>query len=171
MKRHLLLYIMCILDLDIDLTFSLCDTLPLSLARYLQNSIPFAVPDLLPTSARAHGFVGGHPSETGACGTATMMAEAEGRVEGYFPSSSHGFSHFQHAGNTSTGIHDTGSLVGFDKSPSTFTLPEGPYQSLVMALLQSQWRSSRYGNRSLSPRTIERLHRPKEGGCSTRTSM
>ena len=61
MKCHLLLYIMCILDLDIDLTFSLFDTLPLSLARYLQNSIPFAVPDLLPTSIGAHGIVGGHP--------------------------------------------------------------------------------------------------------------
>ena len=56
-----------------------------------------------------------------------MKAEAEGRVEGYFPSSSHGFSHFQQAGTASSGINDMGSLVfGFDKSPSTIALQEGP---------------------------------------------
>ena len=127
MKRHLLQYIMCILDLDIDLTFSLCRTLPLSLARYLQNSIPFAVPDLLPTFVRDHGIVDGHPFQRGACGTATMMVEAEGRVEGYFPICSHGFSHFQQAGTALTGILDMGSLIsGFDKSPSMIALPEGP---------------------------------------------
>ena len=56
-----------------------------------------------------------------------MMAEVEGRVEGYFPSSSHGFSPFQQASTASTRIHDMGSLVsGFGKSPSMIALPEGP---------------------------------------------
>ncbi|KAM3329035.1 hypothetical protein ACQJBY_026227 [Aegilops geniculata] len=58
---------------------------------------------------------------------AAMMTEAEGRVEGYFPSSSHGFLHFQQAGTAPIGVPDMGSPIsGFGVSPFTFDMPEVP---------------------------------------------
>ncbi|KAI5005596.1 hypothetical protein ZWY2020_032839 [Hordeum vulgare] len=62
-----------------------------------------------------------------AAAATVITAEAGGPVEGYLPSSSHVFSHFQQAGTAPTRVLDMGSPdSSIGMSPSTFVMRMGP---------------------------------------------